>query len=438
MFTLRRNEEEFINRPGGSDAGRGLWLLLLGVLGLLAGFVVWASVFELEEVTRATGRVVPSTQVQSVQAPEAGVVAAITVSEGDVVEPGQVLFQIDDTGVQSSLGELEQRTQALTAELIRVRAEARAESSLDFTEADILNDRVVAAEQAIFETRREQLALELDVLGDRLSQRQAELMELKAQQDRLRAVVAPLKREVEISEELYEDGTLSEIEILRLRARLAETEGDIAVLSASEARAVAAVAEIETQIVSARSAYVLAAKERISIILGDLAVAEEALRAARDRVSRTALRAPVRGTVNRISVANTGSVVQSGMVLAEIVPLDDSLLVEAQVNPRDVAFVRVGAPASVKITAYDYLRYGDLAATVERIGADALQSDEGNTFFQVMLRTDDDALSSTEGDSFPISPGMIASIDIQSGTKTVLEYLVQPVLRAQHEALRER
>lgn len=438
MFSLNRKDEEFINRPGGRDTDGGLWVLLLTVIALMVGFVVWASYFEIEEVTRASGRVVPSSQVQSVQAPEGGIVSEIAVREGDVVEPGQILFQIDDTSVQSSLGELEQRFQALSAELIRLRAEALSADRLEFPDTHGLNPRVVAAEEAIFETRRKQLSLELTVLRDRLAQREAEANELTAQQTSLAAVVDPLRREVEISEGLYKDGTFSEIEILRLRGDLARIEGDILILGATQERARAGIAEIETQIASAKSAYELAAQERISVVLGDLSVVEESLIAAKERVSRTALRAPVRGTINRISVTNVGGVVQPATKLAEIVPLDDSLLVEAQVSPRDVAFVRVGAPASVKITAYDYLRYGDLSARVERIGADALELQDGGSFFRVMLRTDDTALKDGSGADLAISPGMIASVDIQSGQKTVLEYLIQPVLRAQHEALRER
>ena len=438
MFALSRQDDEYVNRPGGRDGGTGLWALLLAIILLMSGFMVWASVFELEEVTRASGRVVPSSQVQSVQAPEGGVVSVISVREGDVVEPGQVLFQIDDTGVQSSLGELRQRLQALSAELVRLRAEADSSEKIEFPDNHGWNPRVVAAEQAIFATRQQQLSLELDVLRDRLAQRQADARELVAQQERLLSVVAPLRQEVRISEELFADGTFSEIEILRLRGELARVEGDIVVLAAQQDRAEAGVAELETQISSAQSSYELTAKERISVVLADLAVVEESLIAARDRVSRTALRAPVRGTINRVNITNVGGVVQSGTVLAEIVPLDDSLLVEAQVSPKDVAFVRVGAPASVKITAYDYLRYGDLSARVERIGADALLTEDGGSFFQVMLRTDDTSLKDENGEELSISSGMIASVDIQSGQKTVLEYLIQPVLRAQHEALRER
>ena len=251
MFSLRSGDEEFINRPGGRDAGTGLWLLLVAVLTLMGGFVVWAAIFEIEEVTRASGRVVPSSQVQSVQAPDGGVVTAIEVREGDVVSPGQILFQIDDTGVQASLGELEQRYQALTAELLRLRAEASGAETLEFPDGHGLNPRAVEAQSAIFETRRKQLAIELDVLRDRLAQRRAERRELTAKRNRLEAVAAPLRREVEISEELFADGTFSEIEILRLRAQLAEIEGDLLVLSASEERAEANIAEIETQMVSA-------------------------------------------------------------------------------------------------------------------------------------------------------------------------------------------
>ncbi len=437
MFSMRVKDEEFINRPGGQDAGSGLWAFLIVILGIFGGFIAWAAMFEIEEVTRASGRVVPSLQVQSVQSLEGGIVTAIDAQEGDVVDANTVLFLIDDTTVQAQLGELEQRRDALTGELVRLRAEADGAESLTFANELGLSDRLIAAETAVFETRRIQLALELDVLRDRLAQREAELGELIAQRNRLQAVAAPLQREVEISEGLFEQGTFSEIEILRLRAQWAEVEGDLLISEASEQRALASVAEIETQIRSVMSSYGLAAQERIAIVLSDLAVVEESITAARERVIRTALRAPVRGTVNRINVPNVGAVVQPGMVVAEIVPLDDSLLIEAEVSPRDVAFVRVGAEASVKISAFDYLRYGDLPARVERIGADALQSAEGIPYFQVMLRTEETALQGETG-PLEISPGMMAGIDIQSGRKTVLDYLIQPVLRAQHEALRER
>lgn len=437
MFSMNVKDEEFINRPGGRDAGAGLWAVLIFLIAVFVGFIAWAAVFEIEEVTRASGRVVPSSQVQAVQSLEGGIVTSIEADEGEVVQIDQILFQIDDTSVQSSLGELEKRAQALSAELVRLRAEASGAGLLVFPASLNLNRRLIEAETAVFETRKRQLVLELDVLRDRLAQRRAELSEIDAQMNRLRAVSEPLRREIEISEGLFESGSLSEIEILRLRGDWAELTGDLLIFEATKARVEASIAEVDTQIRSVQSSYGLAAQERIAVILSDLAVVEETILAARDRVTRTALRSPVHGTVNRINVPNVGAVVQPGMVVAEVVPLDDSLLIEAEVSPRDVAFVRVGAEASVKISAFDYLRYGDLPARVERIGADALQSQDGVPFFQVMLRTEKTALDGEDG-PLEISPGMMAGIDIQSGQKTVLEYLVQPVLRAQHEALRER
>lgn len=447
MRARRREAVDFVTRSGGPDGGRGLWGLLLLVMALLCGFVLWAAQFEIEEVTRAAGRVVPSSQVQSVQAPEAGIVAAIHVTEGDVVHPGQVLFEIDDTAVQSNLGALQQRAQALSAELVRLRAEAVGAAALDFAAEPGWAAELVAAQTAIFDTRQRQLDLEVSLLMERMRQRQAELAELAASRARLVAMAGPLRRELVLTEGLFASGAVPEIDLLRLRGQMAEIDGDIAVAEATEQRLRAGLAETETQIAATQAAYGLAARERISVVMAELAVVEESLHAARDRVSRTDLRAPVRGTVNRVHVSNVGSVVAAAVTLADIVPLDDTLLIEAQVSPRDLAFVRVGAPASVKITAYDYLRYGDLPAQVERIGADALSTPEGVPYFQVMLRTKDTVLRPADGAAdaetasartLAISPGMIASIDIQSGRKTVLEYLIRPVLRAQHEALRER
>ncbi|WP_425046065.1 HlyD family type I secretion periplasmic adaptor subunit [Primorskyibacter sp. S87] len=437
MFLMRGGDEEYVNRPGGKDAGAGLWALLLVILMLFFGVGFWAAIYEIEEVTRASGRVVPSSQLQSVQSAEGGIIAAIEVHEGDVVDAGQVLFEIDDTGAQSRLGELEQRQHSLGAQLTRLRAEAAGAEEIVFPHNSEIQPRLIEAETAVFQTRKKQLELELEVLNQRQMQKQAELAELSAKQNRMEAVAEPLRRELEIMKELFQQGTSPEIAVLRLQSKLAETEGDLAIAHATKDRLRAGIEEIDAQIVSARSSYGLTAREGISKALAELSVVEESLTAARDRVSRMELRSPALGTVNRVNLTNVGSVVQPGMVLAEIVPLDDSLLIEAQVRPRDVAFVRVGAEASVKITAFDYLRYGDLPAVVERIGADALQDGEGTPYFQVMLRTEQSALGSDDN-AFQISPGMIASVDIQSGQKTVLEYLIQPVLRAQHEALRER
>ena len=435
-----RIEDRFVN-DAAADAhgGRGVWALLL-VIGLgMAGFFAWAWFYEIEEVTRATGKVIPSRQLQVVQSLEGGIVAALAVREGDLVNEGDELARIDDTTAGSDLGELREREAALMAAEARVLAEAQGAKSVAFS--DDLTTRApaaVAAERQVFLSRQRQLLAEMSVLEDQLAQRRAALREATATVSKLEAQLAPLREETDLTAGLVETGSVPKIEFLRLQGDLASIGGDLEVSRARIPGIEAAIREAENQISSARSSYVLTARERGAEISGELAILREAMRAATDRLTRTSLRAPVHGTVNQLHVTTIGAVVQPGAPIVEIVPRDDQLLVEAQINPRDVAFIRPGHPASVKITAYDFLVYGALDGTVERIGADALTDPEGNQYFQVMVRTEESALPSASEGTLPISPGMVAQVDIQTGRKTVLDYLLKPLRRAQAEALRER
>ncbi|MFB9149374.1 HlyD family type I secretion periplasmic adaptor subunit [Roseovarius ramblicola] len=437
-----RTEEDFVNdatadRPRGR--GRGPWLLLLLIAGGIAAFVAWAALYRIEEVTRGTGRVVPTSQIQVVQSLEGGIVAEIGVREGDVVRKGDVLMRIDDTSAGAERGELREREAALIAEAARAGAEAQGGETLEFP--DGLADRApgaTAAEREVFLSRRAQLESELSVLRNKLSQRQSGLRELEATVTKLETQIAPLTEEIELTGGLVESGAVPRIELLRLQSRMAELEGELAVSRARLPGLSAAIDEAESQIRAARTGYVLTARERLARINGDLAVLREALRAATEKVSRTSLRAPVNGTVNTVHVTTIGAVVQPGAPLVELVPRDDQLLIEARIRPGDVAFIRPGDAASVKITAYDYLVYGALDGTVQRIGADTVEDSEGTEFFRVMVRTRESALEADDGTPLPISPGMVAQVDILTGRKTVLDYLSRPLRRAQSEALRER
>ncbi len=437
-----RTEEDFVNdatagRPRGR--GQGPWLLLLLIAGGIAAFLVWASFYEIEEVTRGTGRVVPTRQLQVVQSLEAGIVSAIEVREGDLVQEGDVLMRIDDTSAGAERGELREREAALLAEAARTGAEAQGGETLAFP--DGLAERApgaVSAEREVFLSRRAQLESELSVLRDKLAQRRSGLRELQAAVVKLEAQIAPLTEEIDLTSGLVDSGAVPRIELLRLRSRMAELEGELAVSRARLPGIRAAINEAESQIRSARTGYVLTARERLARINGDLAVLREALRAATEKVSRTSLRAPVNGTVNTVHVTTIGAVVQPGGPLIEIVPRDDQLLIEARIRPRDVAFIRPGDSASVKITAYDYLVYGALDGTVQRIGADTVEDGEGTEFFRVMVRTWRSDLEADDGTTLPISPGMVAQVDILTGRKSVLDYLARPLMRARSEALRER
>ena len=436
-----RIEDEFANDIDHASAtapGGGQWRLILAVVLGLGAFVWWAATYELEESARALGRVIPSQQVQVIQSLEGGIIRSLDAREGDRVEAGDVLMQIDDTRFAAQRGELLEREVALLAETGRLEAEASDSETLSFS--DDLTGRsplATAAELQVFRSRRVQLTGEIAVLGDQRSQRRGELEELLAQRARTQAILAPLSAEIALTEGLVERGVVPQVDLLRLKSRRAELEGDLLVSAASEPRMKAAIQEVQNQITAARSSYVASARQRLAILQLELAVVQEALRAATDRVSRTQLRSPVRGTVNAVHTTTIGAVIQPGAPLIDIVPIDDSLLIEADIGPRDVAFIRTGERASVKITAYDYLIYGSLEGEVVRIGADTITSPEGGEFFRVVVRTDRTNLGSDEN-PLPITPGMVATVDIQTGRKTVLSYLAKPLLRARAEALRER
>lgn len=436
-----RIEDAYANDISSANAAvrdRGPWRLLVAVLLGLGAFLLWAATYEIEETARATGRVIPSQQVQVVQSLEGGIVREIAVREGDIVAPGDVLMKIDDIRFDAERGELREREAAILAESARLRAEAQFAPDLDFP--DGLQDRAplaTTAEREVFLSRREQLKRELQVLEAQLLQRRGELEEVKALRTRTEGIIAPLRAEITLTQDMFDRGLVPQIELLRLQSRMAEFNGDMAVSWASEPRLLAAIAEAENQMDAARSAYVLSARQRLAQLQLDLAVVQETLRSADDRVTRAQLRAPVRGTINRVNATTIGAVVQPGAPLIEIVPIDDSLLIEANLGPRDIAFVSTGEPASVKISAYDYVIYGALEGEVVRIGADTITSEEGAEFFRVIVRTRKSYLGSDDK-PLPITPGMIASVDIQTGRKTVLSYLVKPILRAQAEALRER
>lgn len=433
--------EEFINAPayvGTARSDRGAWGLLLLILAGLAAFIVWASEFQIEEVTRGLGRVVPAQRTQIVQSLEPGIVRRIDVAEGDIVAADQTLMLIDDTEADAQRGELLEREGALLAEEIRLEAEVAQTRTPDFP-PDLRKraGSAVLAELDVLAARFGQYDNEIDVLQRKLQQRRAALDELRAKRTRLEEVFAPLQEEAALTEDLAASGAVPRIELLRLRSQLADLRGGLSVSAAEEPRLLAEIAQAESEITVAQSAFVLQARQRLARLQVELAIVQEALRAAEERVTRRTLRAPIRGTVNAVNVSTLGEVIEPGKPLIEIVPIDDSLLIRVDIPPKDVAFIRPGEKASVKITAYDYLVYGALEGEVARIGADTIQKADGNEYFEVSIRTDASALTK-DGTSLAITPGMTASVDIQTGERSVLSYLLAPLLRVQQEALRER
>ncbi len=292
-------------------------------------------------------------------------------------------------------------------------------------------------EQTLFESRKEEFAAKIRILKEKETQRQHELIELKAHSKELSRTYRLLKQEIELTQPLVAQGAVSEVEVLRLQRQASEMMGEIE-------RSELAVPRIESMLqetVSAQEAEILAFSNKAKTELNEAYAKLQGLSASSvalaDRLERTSVRSPVRGTINQIMVNTVGGVIQPGMNLIEIVPLEDTLLVEAKIKPADIAFLSPQQSAKVSFTAYDFTVYGGLDAKVEYISADSIQDEQGQSFYLVRVRTNKNYLGLAE-DPLPIIPGMVTTVDILTGKKTILSYLLKPILRAQKLALRER
>lgn len=416
---------------------RAAWVLVLTVLTALVAGIAWSAFAIVDEVTRGNGRVISSRQLQLVQSLDGGIIRAIFAQEGDLVESGAVLAELDDTGAASRLGELSQRRLALLAQARRLRAEAEGATSIPGIDDLQAVPGALANELAVFEAHRSSLSQELEVLRLQLAQKKQELDELKAGEAKLVGTLVPLTREIKLTRDLNVRGLVPEIELLKLERQILEMRGDLGVMRAARPRIETGILEIRQRIKNITTRFSSRARESFATTRADLAVIEESLKGAADRVRRSVLRAPVRGVINKFNVTTIGAVVQPGQLIAEIVPLDDTLLIEAKIRPQDVAFITPDQKAQIKLTAYDYRKYGSLDGQVTRISADTITEPNGETYYRVILKTQTSQIIKDEK-SLPILPGMVATVDILTGTKSVLDYLLNPIARIRYEALRER
>jgi adhesin transport system membrane fusion protein len=416
-------------------------MLLWSVLAMFVVGLVWAHFAVLEEVKRGNGRVVPSRQMQVVQSLEGGIIAEILVQEGAMVSEGQPLVRIEDTNFAAQFGEIRERRAATAARVTRLEVEALGHTTIEFAE-DLKRDspRSVEAERALFEARARKLAQDVDVIVQQEAQRRTELEEYRASEKRLSDTLELLNREVEITRRLYQQKVVPEIEMLRLDRQATDMRGQLQVTRVSVTKANAGIQEAHARIVNVRTAFRAQAEEDLAKSKGDLAVLEENIRAAQDRVRRTELKSPVRGIVNKLNVTTVGAVVQPASNIMDIVPLDDTLLVEGRIRPQDIAFIRPSQPAVVKLSAYDSQVYGSLDGKVERISADTItegQGEKADTFYRVIIRTEKNHLG-TADNTLPIIPGMVATVEVLTGAKSVLDYLIKPARMLKDEAMRER
>ncbi|WP_122417837.1 HlyD family type I secretion periplasmic adaptor subunit [Pseudomonas viridiflava] len=418
-------------------SSRAISLTVWIFAALLLGALLWAGFAILEEVTTGEGKAIPSSKVQVIQNLEGGIVSDIFVREGQAVDKGDTLLRLDDTRFMSSRSESEVDRLTLTAQVERLAAEAEGRSLTLPAEVTSSAPQVAADEQALYESRQRRLASEQRTINDQLRQKTQELAEFRSKQEQFRSSLALVQQELDMSAPLVSSGAVSPVEILRLKRNAVELRGSMNANTLAIPRAEAAISEIKSRGQESELAFRADAARELNEKRNDLARISASRIAIDDRMSRTTVVSPVRGIVKTLKVNTIGGVVQPGSDLLEIVPLEDNLLIEAKVRPQDVAFLHPGQKAMVKFSAYDYTLYGGLPARLEMIGADTITDDKDNSFYLIQVRTDSNHLGS---DSRPllIIPGMIATVDIITGEKSVLDYLLKPVLKARAEALRER
>lgn len=413
---------------------RARWFLTTAILAVVA-LVIWSVFAPLDEVTRGTGRLIPSSQLQKIQSFDGGVVQEILVAEGERVEKGQLLMRIDPTRFLANFRENRAKAESLEARATRLRALV---SESEFTPSPSLVEiapNIVAQERELHRSNLDALDEQKAIFQEQLAQRRAELDEAQSRRDTAARELGMASHELNLTRPLLNTGAVSEVEVLRLERNVTQARGQRDQASAQVTRLRSAIDEAESKLreveLQARNEW----RNELSSTLADLGALDESSTGLEDRVRLSEIRSPVDGVVQQLGINTIGGVAQPGQDVVEVVPTDDTLLVEARIAPQDIAFLRPGQPATIKLTAYDFAIYGGLKAELVRISPDTITDDEGNTFYLVKVRTID---GDSDHVTLDVIPGMTAQVDILTGKRTVLQYLLKPVLRAWGNALGER
>jgi len=430
-------------------------LIIWSMAGFVLCFVVWASISMLDQVTSGIGKIIPSTQIQVVQSLDGGVLEELFIQEGMQVNKNQPLARIDDTRFRSDFAEQKQEVNSLRANIIRLRAELssilignndnwkkqiKVSKNLPVFPDDLVQQAGTLVERQVEEytNRIDNLINYLAIQEQQIQQREQEVSELTSKISTLKESLRLAQKELDLTRPLAEKNIVSKIELYKLERSVNELKGELDALKLLKPKTASTLQEA----ILNRREIVLTYRSESSAELNELqnklSRINEAQVGAQDKVNKALILSPVVGTIKTIHINTLGGVVKSGETIAEIVPTDDMLMVEAQIKPKDIGFIYPGLPAVVKITAYDFTRYGGLTGKVVHISADTTQDDEGNSFYLIRVRTDASNIKDQHGESMPIIPGMLTEVDVITGKRTIMEYLLNPLLRAQKSALRER
>lgn len=408
--------------------------LIYGILAIMLFVIIWAFFAKVDEVTRGEGRVIPSRQVQVVQSLDGGIVSEILVREGDLVKTGMPLIKIDETRAASTLRENKGQYLALLAKQARLVALANGTSFNPPPEVKAEEPLAYEQEKALYDASQDELSSIVNIARDQMSQREKELIEVQYKREIAEKTYESAAKELAANKPLLASGAVSEIDILKLEREATRARGDIDQSGAQISRIQIAISEARRKIIEAEQTFRSKVRTELNDTSAKLDSLSETSVGLTDRVKQATLKSPVNGRVSRLFYNTVGGVIQPGKEVLEVVPSDDALVLETKVEIKDIAFLRPNQHAIVKLTAYDYTIYGTLDAKVESIAANSTVDEKGNAYYIVRVRTDQTSL----GKDLPIIPGMVAQVDILTGKKTILSYLLKPVLKAKSYAFTER
>lgn len=407
------------------------------VLLLVIAFIIWANVTRTPEITRGSGKVVPSVETQIVQSLEGGILSSLMVREGDRVRQGQTLARINNVAFTTDQGGIEARLSALELKQARLNAEAEGET-FEPSEALVAgNPDLAENELNLYRSRMAEYRNSLSILEDRVRQSRAAISETRAEIEGFTNSRALIEEELRITRGLVASRAVPRLEQIRLERELSSLDGSLNSAQQRINRLNAELSAARRELTDQRASFRSQALSELSEVKTQIAAFTQSLRAASDRVDRTELKAPVDGVVKTVHIKTLGGIVEPAKPLVEIVPVDEALKITARIAPADIAFIDVGQDVKVKITAYDPQRFGSLEGRLTRISADTVQDQEGQFFFEVDVETDKSFLGS-DSIPLPIIPGMQAEVEVITGDRSVMEYLIKPLLRARDRAMTER
>lgn len=412
--------------------------LLVIIFFFFVVFVVWASFSTLDETARGEGQIIPTSEIQVIQNLEGGIVEAFFVQEGAMVKKDEPILRLKDVGANSELGSNNARYLGLLATVTRLQAEVEGKDTVTFPD-DVMKGapKSVTEELAAFRANRDKLSGQTRVLEEQLVQRRQEVSELSTRAADLDAVIRLSREEKSMIEPLVARGSAPKIELVQLERGIKEKQTELNGVRQAIPRANAAISEAQARINEMKSTTIAQSQNELAAKMIEMNTVKETLGALTDRKDRTEIKSPVNGKIKDFKINTVGGVVKPGDPIVEIVPMDEQLLVEAKIKPSDIARLRPNMPAMVKITAYDFTIYGGLKGEVVDISADTIKNEKGESFYRVKVKTFENSLK-RKGEDLPIIPGMIATVDIQTGKKTVMEYLLKPFVKTMQNSMNEK